>query len=88
MSADGEIIIQDDEEVDAIISQRLKGKSKSRQRHGNDGESSGRALRTTNRSAGRSAPTAGDAGGGGGRRRLGDVTSNYQEGMEISDDDL
>ncbi|KAG0133792.1 hypothetical protein HOY82DRAFT_482322 [Tuber indicum] len=88
MSADGEIIIQDDEEVEAIINQRLKGKSKSRQRYGNDGESSSRALRTTSRSAGRSAATAGDAGGGGGRRRLGDVTSNYQEGMEISDDDL
>lgn len=84
---DGEIVIQDDEDVDLALHERmlrsrLKAKAGSGGlRYGGDGgEGNSRSSRRT------------ATGNIGERRRLGDVTSNYQEvggeSMEVSDEDL
>lgn len=86
--ADGEIVVQDEEDVDFILHERmLRSKLKAKavaasggHRYGGDGgESSTRSSRRGGTASGE-------------RRRLGDVTSNYQEvggeSMDLSDEEL
>jgi anaphase-promoting complex subunit 6 len=86
--ADGEIVVQGEEDVDFMLHERmLRSKLKSKavaasggHRYGGDGgESSTRSSRRGGTASGE-------------RRRLGDVTSNYQEvggeSMDLSDEEL
>jgi anaphase-promoting complex subunit 6 len=86
--ADGEIVVQDEEDVDFMLHERmLRSKLKAKavaasggHRYGGDGgESSTRSSRRGGTASGE-------------RRRLGDVTSNYQEvggeSMDLSDEEL
>jgi anaphase-promoting complex subunit 6 len=82
MTALGEIVVQDDEQVDCHVEQRVAAASSA---SASSSSSSALAVAARNgKQKGRARPPPP-------RRRLGDVTSNYREAteeMEVSDEDL